>query len=568
MRRLPTILAAAAIAVTACTPSSDSGTSTTLGATTSTTASTTTTEPAAESSNEVVIGVGDLVTTLNPFADNAFAETNLVGRAVWATIYDIVPETWERVPDSVTSLPSQTPGAIEMSEDGSMVVRYEVQKGATWSDGTPITGEDIAFTAEAMAQIAAAGSPGIHPIMATITSTDFVERIAWITFSEASLAFEDALWIILPSHAIESIAELKVVNGFDWPSGGPFMVVDSPKPSVLNLERNPNYWKTDDDGKRLPYLDRLTIISSLEHGLEVDLFASRSVDVLVVPNSPEVIDAIPQDAELQRVPTPILEHLTFQFGPGRDELNPTSLNDSLDYRRAIAYSIDRQTLLLETDVPWMPEIPGMLTPLGRSPWDAYSYDVAAGRASLQAVWGDAATGFAPEAVLSTTGNGDYRVRIGDALIDGFNAVSIPLATSYPDSMIFFGEQLGAGEFDIGMWAWPSNGGYGDQIALMERFDPASEADDANYGKWGVDASASDGTAAFSELVAEARTTIDPVRFAEIVERAEQLLAEDLPLIPLFHRSSVAAVWTDSVAGIVHNGSSSDLTWNVETWQKP
>ena len=182
--------------------------------------------------------------------------------------------------------------------------------------------------------------------------------------------------------------------------------------------------------------------------------------------------------------------------------------------------------------------------------------------------GEDAPGLPPRAVLSTTGNGDYRVRIGDALVGSFEDIGVALETSYLDSLIFFGEQLGAGEFDIGMWAWIGTGGYGNQIGLMELFDPASDDADASFGAWGEGQSASDGSAAFSELVAEARTTVDPQRFMEIVESAEQLLAENLPLIPLFQRSSVAAIWTDSLEGVIHNGSKSDVTWNVEWWQKP
>jgi peptide/nickel transport system substrate-binding protein len=571
--RLTNLIAVIALVAVACTPKSGLSTTTTGGAVTSTTsASTTTTAASFGGEGEVVIGVGLAVVTLNPFADDAFSDTRLVGQAVWATIYDIEPETWERIPDIVTSLPSQTDGAIEVAENGSMTVRYELARGATWSDGTPITGADIAFTAQAMAQLALSGSQGIDPIMATVTATDSVERIAWITFSEASLAFEDALWVILPSHAIDQVAELKVVDGMDWPAGGPFMLADDQSEGELVLVRNPHYWKTDAQGNQLPYLNRLSILSAGEPGSEVVLFTDGSADVIVAPTSPDSLDAIDPTAldgvEVQHVSTPFVEHLTFQFGTGRDEINPESFNDSLDYRRAVAYSIDRPTLLIETGVPWIRETPGMLSPLGPSAWDVYPYDVAAGRESLQAVFGPAGRARPPTAVLSTTGNGDYRIRIGDALVGTLEAVGIDLETSYLDSLIFFGEQLGKGEFDIGMWAWVSDGGYASQLGLMELLDPASEASDANFGNWGVGESASSGTVAFSELVAEARSTIDPGRFAEIVERAEELLAEYLPLIPLFRRSSAAAIWTDSVAGVVHNGSKSEITWNVETWQKP
>lgn len=569
MGRFTVLFVVAALVLVACTPESDVGSTTTASGVTLTAPSeTTSTEAPTTVDREAVIGVGQAVLTLNPFSDNAFEETEVAGQAVWATVYDIVPGTWERVPVSVTSLPSQTPGAIEVSDDDAMTVRYEVRQGATWSDGTPITGSDIAFTAQVMSELAASGSQSVDPIMATLVTTDSVERLAWITFSEPSFAFEDALSVILPSHAIETSTDFTNADGFDWPSGGPFMVDDSEQPNALTLVRNPHYWKTDDSGQQLPYVDRLRIVSGEEPGREVELFTSGTVDVIVVPPDPDAIDSVPTDATIQQVPTPVLEHLTFQFGEGRDTVNPQSSNDLLDYRMAIAHAIDRSALINESAVPWLPETPGVLIPLGRSAWEMYPHDPSAGSALVENVNGGTATGGPPVAVLSTTGNGDYRIRVGDALVDSFRVVGVGLETSYLDSLIFFGEQLGAGEFDVGMWAWVSNGGYGSQVGLMEQFDPASEASDKNFGNWGKGASPNDGTTEFSELVAEARVTVDRVRFHEIIQRAEEILAENLPLIPLFHRSSVAAIWSDELSGVAHNGSTSRITWNVETWHGP
>jgi len=568
MGRFATLLLFAAIAVVSCSPASDSATTTTGGAVPSITVSSTSTVPPLRIADEVIIGVGQPILTLNPFADVTSGGANLAGQAVWATIYDIVPETWQRVPETVTSLPSETPGAIDVAEDGSMTVRYEVRQGAMWSDGTPITGADIAFTAQAVAELALAGDPTVEPIMGTVIATDSVERLAWITFSEASLSFEDALWVILPSHAIEGTAELKTADGFDWPSGGPFQVAAVQTPGELGLEQNALYWKTDDSGAQLPYLERLTFLTAAEPGLEVALFTSQSADVIVVPSNSEVVDALPTGTQIQQAATPVLEHLTFQFGDGRDVVNPESYNDFADYRRAIAHSLDRPTLLAETLVPWMSDTPGVLLPVGSSEWSRYALDPVQGSSLIDGSITEEESDTLPGAVLATTGNGDYRVRIGDALVGSFEDVGVDLETSYLDSLIFFGEQLGTGEFDIGMWAWVSSGGYGSQVALMELLDPASEALDTNYGNWGRGSSQSDGSIEFSELVVEARTTVDPERFSEIVVRAEELLAEYLPLIPLFQRGSAAAFWEDSLEGVVHNGSKSGLTWNVEWWQKP
>jgi ABC-type transport system substrate-binding protein len=120
MARLATLCLLVAVAAAACTPTSEPD-ATTSAATTvipSTTILTTTTEAPDGFGGAAIIGVTEPVTTLNPFSENAPLSTNMAGQAVWATVYDILPDTWERIPNVVTSLPSQTPDGIEVAEDG------------------------------------------------------------------------------------------------------------------------------------------------------------------------------------------------------------------------------------------------------------------------------------------------------------------------------------------------------------------------------------------------------------------------------------------------------------------
>lgn len=568
MHRLLAPLLAVALGITACTPASDT-TTTTVEGTTSTSTPTTTTETVGPTVGQVRIGVDSPVLTINPLAEELFGAGRLVGQAVWATVFHIEPDSWERVPDIVTSLPSRTPGAIEVADDGSMTVRYEIVKGAMWSDGTPVSGEDIAFTAEAMAALSG-GDPSA--VMSTVTATDSVDRLAWITFSKATLGFEDALSVILPSHVLGDATDLRTDDAMDWPAGGPFMVAERPSGGVLELVANPHYWKTDEQGDRLPYLDSLMIVSPDEPGDEVDLFSEKLIEIVVPAPSDSTVERLAalaeEGAELHQVPTPIVEHLTFQFAGERDTLNPESSNDIPDFRKAVAHSIDRTAILDQTGVPWISETPGMLIPIGPSAWNTYSFDADESAALLQETREGTDQELPTVSVLSTTGNGDYRVRVGDALVDTFGDVGIDLDTSYLDSLIFFGETIATGEFDIGMWAWVSDGGFASQLTLMDLLDPASEATDANFGNWGFGESAGSGPETFSELAAEARTTTDFARFAEIVAAADETLAEHLPMIPLFQRSSIAAVWPDTVSGVVHNGSVSEITWNAEVWRVP
>ena len=571
MRRLVVFAVIALIGV-ACTP--DDGVPTTstptVDAPTTTLATTTTTAPDGVGGS-LTIATGGPIGSLNPFAPDA-GLSRLAGNAVWATVYDIEPGTWDRIPDVVSGLPSDL-GAIEINDDGSMTVRYEVRSGATWSDGVPITGDDVVFTAETMRDLAIAGVGGVDPIMATVVATDGVEDLAFITFAEPNLAFEDALWIILPSHVLDG-TDIITSDGVRWPSGGPFVVgeVEEQNGQIarVTFTRNETYGRSDDAGRSLPYLDVVTIVASVFSGgsqSASEAFTAREADVAKLEPDPAELEragaAVDDGAIIAATPTPVVEQLTFQFSDARDAVNPTSANDQLAYRRAVAHAIDRPALLAETMVPWSPETPGLLVPLGESAWDRYPFDPALASSLVDWRADDSAFEEQVSAVLTTTGNGDYRIRIGDALDESFADVGIRYEPIYLDSVIFFGETLAQGSFDIGMWAWVNDGGYGNVIELADLFDPASTVDFADVGGW--DAAAA--TERYSEILGELRTTVDPERFEVLVAEAEALLASELPVIPLFHRSDHVGWWPDTAEGIVPNGSRSDVTWNIETWQR-
>jgi ABC-type transport system substrate-binding protein len=568
MHRLFALVLGLSIVVAACTPSDGSSTTTSgsNGSATSTEAPvTTTTEPPDGYGGNLAVATDDALVTLNPFAPSALGD-RLAGQAVWATVYDVDPESWQRVPDTVAALPSQA-DAIEVNEDGTMTVRYEIAPGARWSDGSPITGQDLAFTAETMRDLALARIGGVDPVMATVVETDAVEQLAFITFSEPTLAFEDALWIILPSVALGDASLDRIVNqsdGTDWPSGGPF-VVDALEPGVeIRFVRNELYWKKDAAGGALPYLDSLTVTHTPEtadtEGLagSVGSVVDGSVDIATGFFSDADIAALDEaGAVVATVPTPNIEQLTFSFSETHLELNPQSANAALDFRQFVASSIDRTQILDETAVPWPAGTPGMLIPLGTSAWSSYE-GLNSGDPELSE---DAAS------VLSTTANTPYRVRVVDELVPLVDASGSSTSVDNVDSILFFGEGFALGAFDIGMWAWSSDGGYGSKLRLMQLLDPATEPPAGNYAQWGVGDTSSDATERFSELVVEAQQTFDPVRFDEIVAEAEVILAEDLPVIPLFSRGSHAAMLKDVALNVVHNGSQSTIAWNVEVWQR-
>lgn len=554
MPRYASVLVCLTFVIAACTPGGDATTTTNALPTPSTTTSTVNSPPDGFGGT-LTIGIDVAPTTLNPFGPNGSGSTRIVGNAVWATVYDIDPVTWERIPDNVTALPSSFDGGIKTNADGTMTVQYQVARRATWSDGVPMTGADLAFTAEAMRDLALAGNPTVNPIMASLVGTDSLEQIAWVTFAEPTLVFEDALWIILPSHVLSG-ADISSSDATEWPSGGPF-TVDSD--DAMSFVRNPNYWKSDSEGKQLPYADSISFVPFGDDALSP--FEDRDVDVTVIPSAADTVrrmgDLADEGAEMQIAATAFVEHITFNLGPGREAANEQSFNDSYVFRSAIARSIDGESILVSLDIPWISTSPGVLVPHGPSAWDQYPYDPTAARSlvsSLEAT-------VEPVSVLSTTANSEERPLIAAELGSAFAPIGVAYETNLVDSLVLFNDLLPSGNYDLGMWAWENDGGYESTLALLELLQPGGAP-----GSTMIWHASEDATARYIDLVSEARSTSAPSVFSSTVREAEEILASELPLIPLFHRASQAAVWTDTVTGVTHNGSESGLTWNVELWQ--
>lgn len=148
----------------------------------------------------------------------------------------------------------------------------------------------------------------------------------------------------------------------------------------------------------------------------------------------------------------------------------------------------------------------------------------------------------------------------------------------------FLEQAGhVEEGDLGTWAWVGRPGLADLVGIHDVFDPEAPLPGGqNFYRWGTpevtDADEDifnqeqssvidDATRRFAELRDELNATIDPNEIADLVGQAEEILADQVVIIPLYARPSVAVVWADELAGYRHNVSAAGDLWNVETWYR-
>jgi peptide/nickel transport system substrate-binding protein len=168
----------------------------------------------------------------------------------------------------------------KLSQDGKQIT-FKLRQGITFSDGTPFSSEDVAFTMQRLMDPALHSSTGdAFRSGSGAVSTKIIapDQIA-ITFP-APIAGLDRLFdqvAIMSAHSPNPKREAAVL--------GPFMVAEYKAGSSVLLRRNPNYWKKDSQGRRLPYLDSIRLDIQSNRDVEMLRFKRGELDLINVIDS-------------------------------------------------------------------------------------------------------------------------------------------------------------------------------------------------------------------------------------------------------------------------------------------
>ncbi len=160
-----------------------------------------------------------------------------------------------------------------VTSDGR-TIKFRLRTGLHFSDGTPFTSEDVAYTVTALMD------PQLHsPTGDSFRSGDgqvVVQTpspdMAVVTFP-SPVAGLDRLFdqvAILSAHSQKK--EMAVL--------GPFYVADYTPGSYVLLRRNSNYWKKDKEGKTLPYLDSIRLDIQRNHDIEILRFRRGEIHLI------------------------------------------------------------------------------------------------------------------------------------------------------------------------------------------------------------------------------------------------------------------------------------------------
>jgi peptide/nickel transport system substrate-binding protein len=582
-------LLAAALFAAACT-GSEGGTTTltSVAVTTVDPAATVTTTTAAPSTTEapsskpvgggVATAIAEEPQTLNGFLPGGGGLIgNILGNAYGRGVQRVSGVTGEFEADLVEELPTVANGGVVVNDDGTMTVSYRILEEAVWSDGAPVTGDDFQFTLDT---IRSDDLPTSKEVYEDIIDTDPGTKTFAYTMSTPTTRFERLFSEIIPKHAIEGTDFAADWNTQRWPSNGPFQLAEWEVGQYLRLERNPNYYKQDrDTGQALPYLDEIIIAIVPEAADRLEAFSQRDLQIVQPQVSVDVITVLqslePDGAMVEVVPAPIWEHVNFQFGA--NNRNADSLNRYRNFRKAVAHAIDRQQVVDELFEGLTPVLDSWVTPyqpsLGTDAWSEYRHDLELAAEYLDAACQDAGRDCAaepPQLVFSTTSGNPERERLAELVDDSLSDLGIGVEVDNEDPQLFFGESVLAGTWDAGSWPFSGSPGFSAALERLGSWDPDQPCPvGMNCQQWGTEGSyvVNERTERFAMLHDQALNTVDERELGALLQESEQILADDVVILPLYSRPSVAAVWLDEVGGFKHNPTAQGFTWNVEVWYR-
>lgn len=243
---------------------------------------------------------------------------------------------------------------------------FTLRSGLKFSDGSPLTAQDVVDTFNRLIQIngtTAANFKGITAAAGSDTEVTFTS-----TAPSPAMPSKVTTLYILPSGV-----PVDAGTYFNKPvSSGPYTVESFTPSSALKMVANPNYWGG------APKVHSLTLRSIPDTSAQ--LTALRTGEVQVVWGVPDdQLPALQSDANLEVKAVPSNANFTMWFNSGIPALK------SADVRRALWEAVDFPTIIkqLYPATGELADSPLAPTVFGYAPQTPYKYDPEAAKTALQ-----------------------------------------------------------------------------------------------------------------------------------------------------------------------------------------
>jgi peptide/nickel transport system substrate-binding protein len=206
--------------------------------------------------SQITIVIAEDPPNFNPTV-NASGFDVLVMELVMLGLADL-DEEGNAYPELAAELPTVENGGVVIDEEAAtMDVTWKMRQDIKWSDGVPVTADDIVFTYEAVIDpVNGMWIAGIDYVDGVEKIDDYTAVVHYNTIYPAYLTqFGGYLMAIWPAHYCDAKQGFTAWDcGRDPLSNGPYVLKEWVENDHLTFERNPNYFE---EGK--PSIDEIVV---------------------------------------------------------------------------------------------------------------------------------------------------------------------------------------------------------------------------------------------------------------------------------------------------------------------
>lgn len=305
------------------------------------------TDTAASGEKIINVGVTNTLGSLNPLLLNGGEINKYATGLMFLPLMEL---------DADLNFKGMLADSITTEDNKNFIVH--IDDAATWSDGTPVTADDVVYTALRLASPVIGNTAMMYYVFEGVGDDGFVaegaesidgiqkvddKTVQFTTKEEMPITtFENSYaryLLTLPKHVIEQYSEeeLSTADWFNHPDvvSGPFIVTDFDVDHYISYEANKDYWKG------APKIDKLNIKivdgSQLYAGLQ-----SGEIDI-----TQQTMSDIPQE-DYESVEA--LDNVDVVYGSpvtNQSVFIQTKNVPDVKVRQAMLYAIDRQQILEE-----------------------------------------------------------------------------------------------------------------------------------------------------------------------------------------------------------------------------
>ena len=161
----------------------------------------------------------------------------------------------------------------KVSQEGRRI-SFRLRDDLRFSDGTPFTSEDVAYTMKSL----------MDPQLHSPTGDSFRSGEGQV---DVQIPSSNTIVVTFPAPVagLERLFDQVAILSAHSPKKemavlGPFFVADYTPGSYVLLRRNPNYWKRDNEGTPLPYLDSIRLDIQRNRDVELLRFRRGEIDLI------------------------------------------------------------------------------------------------------------------------------------------------------------------------------------------------------------------------------------------------------------------------------------------------